>query len=70
MTTSHDQKRLETQLLQMRLGYIHENYGELARKAAEQHHSHVDYLAQVVDGEFAVRAHGAPNAASGMPASR
>jgi DNA replication protein DnaC len=39
----------------MRLGYIHENYGDLARKAAEKQRSHVDYLAQLVDGEFAAR---------------
>lgn len=53
--TSHDRKRLEDQLLQMRLGYIRENYGDLARKAAEQQRSHVDYLAQVIDGEFTIR---------------
>jgi DNA replication protein DnaC len=53
--TSHDRKRLEDQLLQMRLGYIRENYGDLARKAAEQQRSHVDYLAQVIDGEFTLR---------------
>jgi DNA replication protein DnaC len=53
--TSHDRKRLEDQLLQMRLGYIRENYGDLARKAAEQQRSHVDYLAQVIDGEFTMR---------------
>jgi len=39
----------------MRLGYIRENYGDLARKAAEQQRSHVDYLAQVIDGEFTMR---------------
>ena len=53
--TTYDQKRLEAQLLQMRLGYVHENYSELARKAAEKQYSHVDYLAQIVDGEFAAR---------------
>jgi DNA replication protein DnaC len=39
----------------MRLGYIHENYGDLARQAAEKQRSHVDYLAQLVDGEFTAR---------------
>jgi hypothetical protein len=34
--TSPDRKRLEAQLQHMRLGYIHENYGDLARKAAEK----------------------------------
>ena len=53
--TPHDRKRLEDQLLQMRLGYIRENYGDLAGKAAEQQLSHVDYLAQVIDGEFTMR---------------
>lgn len=53
--TSYDQKRLESQLQQMRLGYIHENYSELARKAAEKQNSHVEYLAQVIDGEFGAR---------------
>jgi len=53
--TSPDRKRLEAQLQHMRLGYIHENYGDLARKAAEKQRSHVDYLAQLVDGEFTAR---------------
>ncbi len=39
----------------MRLQYIHGNYNALAHKAAEQQSSHVDYLAQLVEGEFTMR---------------
>lgn len=39
----------------MRLQYIHGNYNALAHKAAEQQRSHVDYLAQLVEGEFTMR---------------
>jgi len=53
--TQADQTQLDTQLQRMRLQYIHENYNALARKAAEKQRSHVDYLAQLVDGEFARR---------------
>jgi len=53
--TQADQTQLDTQLQRMRLQYIHENYNALARKAAEKQRSHVDYLAQFVDGEFARR---------------
>jgi DNA replication protein DnaC len=53
--TQADQTQLDTQLQRMRWQYIHENYNVLARKAAEKQRSHVDYLAQLVDGEFAMR---------------
>lgn len=39
----------------MRLLYIRENYGALAQKAAEQQRSHIDYLTQLVEGEFTER---------------
>jgi DNA replication protein DnaC len=52
---STDRAQLEAQLLHMRLQYIHGNYNALAHKAAEQQRSHVDYLAQLVEGEFTMR---------------
>lgn len=53
--TRSDQTQLDAQLLHMRMLYIRENYSELANKAAEKQRSHVDYLAQLVEGEFAMR---------------
>jgi len=55
MKKSNDQAQLEAQLLHMRLLYVRENYSALAQKAAEQQRSHVDYLAHLVEGEFAMR---------------
>jgi DNA replication protein DnaC len=55
MMTQADQAQLDMHLQSMRLQYIHENYNALARKAAEKQRSHVDYLAQLVEGEFAMR---------------
>jgi DNA replication protein DnaC len=46
---------LDAQLQRLHLGYVQTNYQTLARKAAEQQHSHVDYLAQLVEGEFTMR---------------
>jgi len=37
------------------LQYIQSNYQALARKAAEQQWSHLDYLAQLVEREFTTR---------------
>jgi DNA replication protein DnaC len=37
------------------LGYVQSNYKTLARKAAEQQRSHVEYLAQLVEGESTMR---------------
>src|SRR5215510_1226004 len=53
--TPSDQTQLESQLQRLHLGYVHSNYQTLARKAAEQQRSHVDYLAQLVEGEFTMR---------------
>jgi DNA replication protein DnaC len=50
-----DRAQLEAQLLHMRWQYVRENYNALAHKAAEQQRSHVDYLAQLVEGEFTMR---------------
>jgi len=46
---------LDAQLKRLHLGYVQTNYQTLARKAAEQQRSHVDYLAQLVEGEFTMR---------------
>jgi DNA replication protein DnaC len=46
---------LDAQLQRLHLGYVQTNYQALARKAAEQQRSHVDYLAQLVEGEFTMR---------------
>jgi DNA replication protein DnaC len=53
--TPSDQTQLDAQLQRLHLGYVQTNYQALARKAAEQQRSHVDYLAQLVDGEFTMR---------------
>ena len=53
--TPNDQTQLGSQLQRLHLGYVHSNYQTLARKAAEQQRSHVDYLAQLVEGEFTMR---------------
>ena len=53
--TPTDRAQLDAQLLHMRLQYIRENYNALAHKAAEQQRSHVDYLAQLAEGEFTMR---------------
>jgi hypothetical protein len=46
---------LDAQLQRLHLQYIQSNYQTLAGKAAEQQRSHVDYLAQLVEGEFTLR---------------
>jgi len=53
--TPSDQTQLESQLQRLHLGYVQSNYKTLARKAAEQQRSHLDYLAQLVEGEFTMR---------------
>jgi len=53
--TPSDQTQLESQLQQLHLGYVQSNYKTLAHKAAEQQRSHLDYLAQLVEGEFTMR---------------
>jgi DNA replication protein DnaC len=53
--TSNDHTQLDTQLQRLHLQYIQSHYQNLARKAAEQQRSHLDYLAQLVDGEFTTR---------------
>ena len=53
--TESDATRLDAQLHRLHLHYIHSHYRAAAAKAAEQQHSHVDYLAQLIDGEAAMR---------------
>jgi DNA replication protein DnaC len=53
--TPSDQTQLDVQLQHLHLQYIQSNYQTLARKAAEQQHSYLDYLAQLVEGEFTTR---------------
>jgi DNA replication protein DnaC len=53
--TPNDQTQLESQLQRLHLGYVQSNYKTLASKAAEQQRSHLDYLAQLVEGEFTMR---------------
>jgi DNA replication protein DnaC len=53
--TPSDQTQLDVQLHRLHLQYIQSNYQTLARKAAEQQRSYLDYLAQLVEGEFTTR---------------
>jgi DNA replication protein DnaC len=53
--TPSDQTQLDVQLQRLYLQYIQSNYQPLARKAAEQQLSYLDYLAQLVEGEFTTR---------------
>ena len=53
--TPSDQTQLDVQLQRLHLQYIQSNYQTLARKAAEQQLSYLDYLAQLVEGEFTTR---------------
>jgi len=53
--TPNDQTQLDVQLQRLHLQYIQSNYHPLARKAAEQQRSYLDYLGQLVEGEFTTR---------------
>jgi DNA replication protein DnaC len=53
--TPSDQTRLESQLQRLQLRHFKSHYQAAADKAAEQQRSHVDYLAQLADGETALR---------------
>src|ERR1700724_317704 len=53
--TPSDLTRLDAQLQRLQLPYIQSHYQALATKAAEQQRSHVDYLAQLIEGEATVR---------------
>jgi DNA replication protein DnaC len=53
--TPSNQTQLETQLQRLQLRYFKTHYQAAAGKAAEQQRSHVDYLAQLAEGETALR---------------
>src|SRR6195256_5608150 len=53
--TPSDLTRLDAQLQRLHLHYIPSHYQALATKAAEQQRSHLDYLAQLVEGEATMR---------------
>jgi DNA replication protein DnaC len=53
--TSSDLTRLDAQLHRLQLHHIQSHYQAFAIKAAEQQRSHLDYLAQLVEGEAALR---------------
>ena len=53
--TPSDLTRLDTQLQRLQLHHIQRHYQALATKAAEQQRSHLDYLAQLVEGEATMR---------------
>jgi DNA replication protein DnaC len=53
--TPSEQAQLEAQLQRLQLHYIREHYQPLAAKAAAQQLTPLDYLAQLIEGEAAVR---------------
>ncbi|MBO0836462.1 MAG: IS21-like element helper ATPase IstB [Actinobacteria bacterium] len=53
--TANDHMLLDAQLQRLHLHYIRSHYQPLAHKAAEQQHSHLDYLAKLVEGEATTR---------------
>jgi DNA replication protein DnaC len=53
--TPSDLARLDAQLHRLQLHHIQSHYQTLATKAAEQQSSHLDYLAQLVEGEATMR---------------
>jgi DNA replication protein DnaC len=55
MMNDNDTTRLDAQLQQLHLHHIQSHYQGMAAKAAEQQLSHVDYLAQLIEGEATLR---------------
>jgi DNA replication protein DnaC len=53
--TASDGTRLDAQLHQLHLQHIQKHYKALAAKAAEQQQPHVEYLAQLIEGEATIR---------------
>ena len=53
--TPSELTRLDAQLHFLQLHHIQRNYQAFANKAAEQQRSHLDYLAQLVEGEATMR---------------
>lgn len=55
MTNPKPSKRLEENLKYLKLNYFAENYSSTAEDAAKKHITHVDFLAELADGETAAR---------------
>jgi DNA replication protein DnaC len=55
MMNENDTTRLDAQLQQLHLHHIRSHYQAFANEAAEQQLSHVDYLAQLIEGEATLR---------------
>jgi DNA replication protein DnaC len=53
--TPSDLARLDAQLHRLQLHHIQSHYHAFATKAAEQQSSHLDYLAQLIEGEATMR---------------
>ncbi len=53
--TPSDQTRLDAQLQRLHLHYVQSHCRALAGKAAGQQRSHLDYLAELIEGEAAMR---------------
>ena len=53
--TPSELTRLDAQLHRLQLHHIQSHYQAFATKAAEQQRSHLDYLAQLVEGEATMR---------------
>ena len=53
--TPSDLARLDAQLHRLHLSHIQDHYQALATKAAQEQLSHLEYLAQLIEGEATVR---------------
>ena len=53
--TPSDLARLDAQLDRLHLSHIKSHYQDLATKAAQKQISHLEYLAQLIEGEATVR---------------
>ena len=53
--TPSDLARLDTQLDRLNLSQVKSHYQDLATKAAQKQISHLEYLAQLIEGEATVR---------------
>ena len=52
---SHTPHDVDRHLRDLKLGFIAEHYGELAKQAADKDCSHIEYLGQLVEGEALLR---------------
>ena len=55
-TTDHTNNRLDEKLSYLKLSYMLENYESLAKKAAQKHWTHVNYLTELATAEANLRA--------------